>query len=477
MDEVRKTVVAGGQQFVDAAGDFIFCSFADRPFRIIIDGQPVTARVGDKLRPEKRFRNFIIENLDDDNPIAVRLVVGEGDYNSQIIQGEVTVNPGVRNSAGQFIPDSRFDVSLMATLTSRAARDYQKGDTVFEFEVEDAGSGGDHSIYGAEMIGPDEILLTVKTQDLEPEWLAFYSRDGVSRGVIDFKRIYSGESGGSGGISDRIVGIEFNTARNTVMLLTRGGEFYEVTRAGTVIEYADLSGVLPDGYAAGAATGLAYSPERNELAIVTPINDSLVIIDRQTMQEKKTFQVAPYNDGDVSTWGGKWFLMGSGSGSDGILDPESGEIEPVSVLPGNTDAGCVWEHEGFAVIAVGLTVKAICIEDTKFYGAGEAHAIECGKGARLMRRPSNPLKAEIYAHLEGGFNVATGEIIRATIEMWTGHPAPDDYLDHVYGIEMPGQTVIAKSGAETFKRAGIEDWFTAKFPGRVTLTIDNQLLK
>lgn len=461
------TVEPGAEFPVMAGGDFVFCNFAAHDIRVIIQDSPRTMRAGSKWRPAGGFvaGDLIVKNPDPVNPVAVVLTIGTGDFDDQIIRGEVTVNPGIRNAAGQFVADNRHTVDLMASLTSRASSDYDLGDPVFEFVVPDSGSGPDHSIYGVEMVGRDEIWVTATTADAEAQTIRIFSRSGRELGQIPMGPIIGG--------SKPVDGIEYNPLRDTVFLMNRDAQLTEITRGGVVINQVSLASQLPNGFAAGDATGLAFLPERNELAVVAPIDNTLRIIDASTLQAAGSFDLGDYADGDVSTWRGQWFVSGTGTGFDGLLNPSTGEIVNVGAQGGNAEAVSVWARENLAVYANDLTVTGRVIEPVTFYGRGSVQDMQCGGGLVLTQPGDAPIRAEIYTHLKGSQYVATGEIIRAVLEIWGGAPVTDDYLDHVFGIEFPADAINLQTGAETFARAGVRDAFTVGFPGRVRLTIDN----
>ena len=111
MREIRTTLLPNGEQQVQAGGDFVYIDFVDREIKLMIHDQIITVNAGDKVRPQRSFKSLTVINPDDSNPVAVVLKVGEGDYSSQIIRGEVSVTPGVRRADGVFIEDTRRDMT------------------------------------------------------------------------------------------------------------------------------------------------------------------------------------------------------------------------------------------------------------------------------------------------------------------------------------------------------------------------------
>jgi hypothetical protein len=90
------------------------------------------------------------------------------------------------------------------------------------------------------------------------------------------------------------------------------------------------------------------------------------------------------------------------------------------------------------------------------------------------------ITAEITAtQVVGGVSI-TGQIIKAAIEYYYGRKVPDNYLDHVYALDLTidengREFKVVKSGNETFARASIVDNFGVMTPGKITITIDNEL--
>lgn len=101
----RVYIEAGRENMpVRAPGDFIFLKECAREIQVIIEGQPVTMRRGDKRIVARRepgrmaFEGFDVSNPHD-TALAVTFVVGDGDYNSQIVTGEIYVSEDVKTSS------------------------------------------------------------------------------------------------------------------------------------------------------------------------------------------------------------------------------------------------------------------------------------------------------------------------------------------------------------------------------------------
>lgn len=131
MDHLR-TLAPGELIQIRTAGDYIYCKFSDRPVRVMVDSEPVEMMTGDHWRPAGGFENFEVENRDPENPVAVVFTVGRGDYSRQIIQGEVTISPGIRGADGAFVDDTRSTLALRVAFGNIVAQEIYAGDVLGE---------------------------------------------------------------------------------------------------------------------------------------------------------------------------------------------------------------------------------------------------------------------------------------------------------------------------------------------------------
>jgi len=115
MEPIIREIPAGAEIEIQRAGDFIFIIDCGHTLDVLLGNQGRAIAVpGAMIRPPQRFPKFALRNPDPERPAFVRMIVGEGSYTSQIIQGEVTVNPGIRGENGQFVDDTRSTIRLRA---------------------------------------------------------------------------------------------------------------------------------------------------------------------------------------------------------------------------------------------------------------------------------------------------------------------------------------------------------------------------
>lgn len=487
MHEVRKIILAGGQQFVDAAGDFIFCSFAERPFRIIIDGQPLTVRVGDKLRPEKRFRNFQIENLDDSNPVAVTLVVGEGDYNSQIIQGEVTVNPGVRGADGRWRDDTRRDLEGIIWPVDMG-KNFSAGETLYQSAAVLMASNDEDWISYNET---EKLVVAVsKGNDVGDDGLAKYFDPKlglIGTKVLDYSttRIPSGAPDGAENWGT------FNTTAADVVAYKDG---FLVCSAGNYASGSPMAVFYTDGTGLSGVKKFGSANGRNLISMA--VSDDLIYclfsdgevaaIDINGNAHGSWATDNAGYDGDIRAYGGFFYLRYLNR----TIKKMDSEFNAVATWDStNWDVG--FESGGFSVVE-GLYyaksdssehLRAVPMSDitSPITLAAEVEA-ECSRFVELTWRQEDlPLiDADLEVTRNGDRITVRGECIKAVLTAMTGRVVQGDYLDAVFAFEyVTGEAwhrkVSRNSGGRSFAGADIADDFTMTLPTRVRLRVDDTL--
>lgn len=496
MREVRKILLAGGHEFVDAAGDFIFCSFADRPFRIIIDGDPVTVRVGDKLRPEKRFRNFQIENLDSENPLAVTLVVGEGDYNSQIIQGEITVSPGVRGGDGTFRDDTRTTIEM--DVHPYRTNSVLIGQNERRYRIEDFTRFYPNPI-NAEPYETQPCVGTVGGKLGSQGLFIVFAKGAIADqfGVqSSFSNVWLVDSR-LGIVTEKRLGYDLVPGSSNGSMCAYNGQLFGVGDAST---NADAGAV----YNAETGQTIFVPSELSSKICATPLGilvasdagaDPWWLIDEDgNVIQQGTI---PAGGRARAVWSEYHQAVASQYGNKVRVFPEwfdssdTGMVE----LGGSAQLGHLHGH-GFAlfgemVVAPADTVHEPTVPDESIL-ATQLEDVTAPAGVEVV--PAGcALDATTWRYYEGGDTdanisvlgaaphaVISGELVRYFLERWFNGRVADDYLDHVFYAEFPtpqhaGARMQKSSGGQTFAAVGIADQFIGRFPGKVRITIDNGL--
>lgn len=97
--DLKLIIPANGVLNPNAQGDFIFVKDAAVAVHVFLHDQEIEMERGDVRKVTRPFEKFTIENRTA-NDVAVRLVVGFGDYNRLIVQGEMNISAYVRQSSG-----------------------------------------------------------------------------------------------------------------------------------------------------------------------------------------------------------------------------------------------------------------------------------------------------------------------------------------------------------------------------------------
>ncbi len=88
--------------------------------------------------------------------------------------------------------------------------------------------------------------------------------------------------------------------------------------------------------------------------------------------------------------------------------------------------------------------------------------------------------ALVVSVLSTGKVSATGEIIKAALEIYAGRFMPDDYLDYVYKVKFGNESNlsprIVSSGGSSFQAAEKADSFTCQFPQKIVITLREGLI-
>lgn len=471
MNEVRKTVPAGGQLFVDAACDFIFCSFADRPFRIIIDGQPVTVKVGDKLRPEKRIRNFQLENLDDENPIALTLVVGEGDYNSQIIQGEVTVLSGLRTADGSWLDDSREDLELTLNISKHTPNEYQPGDVIYETAIWPEVGGKKGTVLS------DGRMLVCKEDGLK--WAVVYGMLQQDAYLVKFEDMGLSELGNAAPVE---IGNLLVVADNQERPLD--GESDLTFRKYNKFTYAFEGQVSTNVVMPGTAQKLScvwdsefrhfYVVDKGTLWVVSEAGQSINEIDLASQIDG----VSSLTVRGIAILEGKLVIAQTGN-TYSFTRGESptfieGSKDDYKLWPNvNTYGLCVTPRGTAIAFASGTDIAEFAYQDVK---ESFVATVQHCQGGGLLKGDAFPTQAAVnLLPAEGGRFAASGEILRATLDVYTGFQGiRSDYLDYIYKAVFSNEGGLSprtiSAGGSSFKRAGVEDNFSVKYPMSLKIT-------
>lgn len=481
--DIKKRLLPGQPQPVNVAGDYIYMKFADRPVNVIMSGgrngqTRVTMEAGDKYRPGP-FTQFEVENPDTENPAQIIMTVGEGDYNRQIVQGEVSVTPVLRAADGSTRADTRNTIAINLAPSNLALTTYAKNDVIAVAADPVNADGGVIASAALVCRGPSDRLTVF---DFINDGGGNYRRhfiqfDSEMREVS--REVYNTTGQAS------LAAMTYRPGVGYLFIDTLSNPNRVVRETGTGLEVLKQ---LTEN-----ATAICWMPERQQYAIGLTVNGGVDIYDANfgflfnvpagTASDALGYDAA--NDYLIVGRGGSAARLVNFSGVDkgtlglpdiaGTLTTGNG-IFTVDGLNYYTNAS----RGTFNGTNNPILVKAAAVDYTTKpeFVARRPGCELAGSMIRPQRVPQVTATITAQALPEGV--ALTGEVIKAAIEYYFKRAAPDDYLDHVYYLDasrdengVPFKPV--SSGNQTFDRANIADDFGVLTPAQIVLTIDNEL--
>lgn len=453
--------------------DFIFVRYADREFELIIDNETVTMEIGaEYIHPAGFFHRFEIRNPDPDNPAVIRLAMGTARYRSRIIQGEVSIVPGIRNAAGLFIEDTRWNLAADVDLTSITPQTFTRATERTNYPV------------------TNNAVSLIYFPD--PGWFYFQDNNGAFRQVdeatgtetllnaADYPLLGTADSysvsgrGFRGDLSPD--GVMYLGARSmiddTAVVLTVDKNLNVLT--------ADSLGVVQFGrtntnylcnpvwigdklYAAVQKTTTAFEWYRRDASGWTLVAEKAFSLNNQVIYNEDGLAVVcnrGLNDPD--------YKFEPDTGNNVALDGQEINLRYGGHLV-DSDRTYVEARASNFIFVMNLITWTQTAQGT----------FETCAGGYVFEPTETLTEALITAEeVDRGVSVS-GEVIKLLLELWLGQFVADDYLDHVFKVEFDNADgrapVTISSGGTSFKGAKIADAFTCVFPQSVRITLDNNL--
>ncbi|PHR67952.1 hypothetical protein [Alcanivorax sp.] len=477
MREIRTTLLPNGEQQVQAGGDFVYVDYVDREIKLMIHDQVITVNPGDKVRPARPFKSVTVINPDDTNPVAVVLKVGEGDYNSQIIRGEVTVQSGIRKADGQWIDDSRADLPLRVNITGTDQRQFDQWELMKEFSV-----AGKTTSQVITLIAPDRLLLCPDSNSSGslysevtgwPDNPVVTDRPeiyGRGQGFIIGSRLFLPDFSGG---ADRVIVYRIYSlvTHRALGSLTTEAPFVQNPNTPLLLCAACDGDVI---YQAQKQTIFAINARTG--AVMSSV--TLATFPRSIVLHGGYVHV-------VDTQGQVVFLSKVGG-----LESVDTALATIPTYDSIYDGYPAWRQNSGAVYIPGTETMVV----PRFVQNGvpivlrEFSAID--RDIRLFGKVSNCSGAGLFKSnnkdwgtnavigvdvLPTGQVLVEGEVIRAVLEIYLGRFVRPDYLDFVYQVVFENESGYAprtvSSGGQSFKAANIEDSFSCEFPQKIKITL------
>lgn len=499
MQEIKRFIGAGGSDYVDAAGDFIFCAFADRTFRIVIDGKSLTVSPGDKLRPQKRFQNFQIENLDASNEMAVRLIVGEGDYNSQIIQGEVTVMPGVRGADGQWRDDTRHKLSFDIVPRRVATKLYAAGTLINTSERMD---------YLMNSVMPSDVSASsIGLGQTDTGWfLSGKPKYDIQMDVLSFDNDFnlldvSAEKHAT------IEKVPFKVEEGAFDACRIGGIYYYISDGSTLVTDGNRVAYWAPGTASAYGTLFDFGAIGRAVFSVCPYKGSIlamtvggspntvrtdarwhVISQQGEILREGSFPVSAeiYGWDKVRYWHAVNAAVIKTQDGMVLFDPDSGYLEEVVEAGALTGTRSGWVPLGRHLIRYDDGARRLRRQVFRDFDSPiqlDIISNACNEWEAITEQKTDQfhtLAAVTAEKLVTGEVRVKGEVIRAVLEFYFKRFIDDDYLDHAYyfstnGDPFGGTRIIKNGGGNSLRKIGVLDDFDINIPANFEITIDQSL--
>lgn len=499
MADIRTLIPAGGTVTLRRVGDFLFCKFSDRPLIVNIqddqgtsDG-PVEVKNGSMRRPPNGISVIEVTNPDPVNACAVVFFIGKGDFDDKIIQGEVTVTPGVRRADGVFIEDTRRDMTGIIWPVDMG-KDVKQGETLYQTAQNLPDSTREDWFSFDESRG--QFLVVSKGDGLGAPGIAqYYDLTLKPAGSFEVEygvtRIPSGAPDGQDWGPFNTTATDVVAYKGGLLICARGNYSSGSHRA---LFYSPdglgLSGVVDFGrsgndFLSVAVKGdLAYCLfENGEIRAVNEAGQTVEVHQISTTDGAGTFSRFRYH-------AGRFYVS---FGGDELVEYDT-DFNLITVRDcDDWDArdGADSKTDGFAVVA-GLYMskstsnqraKAVPLDDIYSPITLAAEVEEaCSGFTELTWRPDQLpwIDADLVVTRVGDRVRLQGEVIKAAIEALTGRLVEGDYMDSVYSFEFIAgdvwnRKVSRNSGARTFKGVGIDDDFEVTLPTRFKITVDDRL--
>lgn len=472
MEPVIIEVPAGAEIPVPREGDFIFVIDCGHTLDVLLGSQGrALAEPGAMIRPAQRFPNFHIRNPDPERPAFVRMIVGEGSYTSQIIQGEVTVNPGIKGEDGQFVDDTRSTIRLRAAFGNITPREYVEGEVVREVD------GGSSSL--ATILADGRRVLVCDysggnwhlNRDYPGgEWEPILAPLGDAVGEQSGQEVWFPAGENLPGIGGRIVLNVYDAAT----LEFRRKVVTDAVWAGSGGN-PQIRGLI---HLPGSRVAVTHKGEAEVITSIISKDDGAVV--KRLEPDLSTSGLALRNGVIHLINGG----IGSGSGSGSqFYDAVTYEQLPDSANQFPDDGVFVYSlsmgPKDTVLIGTSSTIiRELALRDVTISASGTVSA--CAGSGRLKAQQVDTV-AQLYTQrLENGRVLASGELLKAALELYTGRYMPADYLDYIYGVRADNLDGISpriiSTGGQSFKAAGVADDAAGTFPQTIEITLREGLL-
>jgi hypothetical protein len=485
-----KRLDAGSVQNMNVPGDYIYCKSADRAFTVILDGKRTGMEAGDKMRPGS-FTQFEIQNDDEVLPLAVILNIGVGDFNRQIIKGEITSVPGVIRADGSFNQDTRRDISM----TINPVYKYP-GEEISVGDVE----ASNLLITGAELQYAD--MKCLKLYQGIP-----YIRVGGNS--VARNGLYSVLPLAGGFVKESVTAGTFNTDNDDLFAFcdeVPGGFLFDwvATNRRNRIRYYDpqTTSYVEVVNSSFDIDDFDYDPQTKQLFVFSTDGSTCKVYDvdgviftlSKTLDLSYLIANSNYIHHAIFNRDTRQWTLNKNASTNQLDFPSTTVTDEffnlIQVYQLNiTGTGIAGGYSNFWVLDGGSfygwersdgTVNQLAANFSQLTLRGFAAPVSCDVTLIDPSYDSFTTTANVTLTDSQGQTAVAGEVIKAALELFYRARIGEDYLDSVFAVTffrpLSGavmQTIGSKGS--TLARQGIEDDFNVYFPSRIDLTVDATL--
>jgi len=480
---------------IPVVGEFVYCKFSDGSIRVVINGKSTLMESGDERRSggSSVFRGVTLIN-DTENTKTITFVIGFGKFDRKIIQGNITIQPGVRKADGSFSNDERRKISLaIFPKPLFAPRSFGPGDLINS----DQRLGESLSNYspppGSEFgfspkktaVASNHFQKSICTfaTAFSPDYMCYLVFSGYEDkiGSVIYTEYKPGGNtatvmgylnNGTILISDS--GVLGSDDTNDVALM----RFPDTARGAAVVQTA-LPTVIGDQF----AKGIFEFKDKIHVAFRNRSTDEegLYIFDQSFNILERIDIAGP----DGKAWASDGNKIYSLTTTGSIQERKTDDFSVIATyaLPTRNIKGITLLNNRLQFYKTAYGVLDWLYDEyilVNYSITGDFYA-----GSALGGCPNISRKPKIYDtganinYIDGpdGGRVYSGEIVKAVLDVLASNKqVSSDYKDHVYSMLVAGDPLAGfQSKGATMAAAGIEDNFTITLPGTVTIEIDNGL--
>ena len=446
--DVRLVIPAGGTVNPNYRGEFVFVKDAARAVVVTIHEQEIEMESGDIRRVTSPFDKFSIRN-DGAVSAEVRLVVGFGNYNRLIVQGEMNVSAYVRssgNGVSSALPDK---ITKEVGLDNNNEVTLSAG-TVVTTSPDVAGTNARAVFYW-----DDEFYALVETR--------LYKLDKVNDLAFAETIVVSPS------LPTDVEGAAINTRGE--IFAQCGGQIYKIGLDGTNFGVVKNMGGLLDGVGGGSIGDLVYFTILIEFG---PPLDNWAVFEYNTITGESRTVGSTVNRGQVlMVRDGVLYRTTFGSGDGYIVDLDTLVVSDVltnGVGIGSQNQTAFSAMEDLAATAnygLAQNFSVRNASDVTHYGKIWVQEV----GDATTRRYLALLEEYIW-YPRNGKTVMVGNVLKAILAA-TERAYDINYLDRIVSISyFDGlNTHLISSGTQSWALRGLEDELQLALDSEITIEI------